>query len=118
MKIGVIAEDDSDVAVLREITRTLLKPRVVGFKSFVGGGCGKLHRKCGAWATILVKEGCPWIAVVHDLDQCDEARLRADLEEAITPAGASVSVVLIPRREIEAWLLYDSHAIAKAFREK
>jgi hypothetical protein len=91
---------------------------VVGFRRFVGGGCGKLRRKCGAWATILVKGGCPWIAVVHDLDEYDEAKLRADLEEAIAPARARVSVVLIPKREIEAWLLYDSHAIASAFREK
>lgn len=118
MKIGIIAEDDSDVAVISEITLTLLRPRVVGFRRFVGGGCGKLRRKCGAWATILVKQGCPWIAVVHDLDEYDEAKLRADLEEAIAPARARVSVVLIPKREIEAWLLYDSHAIASAFRER
>ena len=105
MKMGIIAEDDSDVAVLREITLTLLKPHRIGFRRFVGHGCGKFKRKCGAWARILVQGGCPWVAVLHDLDANDERRLRAELTAAIAPAGARASVVLIPRREIEAWLL-------------
>ena len=54
MKIGIIAEDDSDVAVLREITLALLKPHRIGFKHFVGDGSGKLRRKCGAWARNLM----------------------------------------------------------------
>lgn len=117
MKIGIIAEDDSDVAVLREITLVLLKPHRIGFSRFVGGGCGKLRRKCGAWARILVRQGCPWIVVVHDLDLRDEQSLRAELMRAIGPARAEASVVLIPKQEIEAWLLYDNRAIAAAFHE-
>jgi uncharacterized protein DUF4276 len=117
MKMGIIAEDDSDVAVLREVTLSLLRPHRIGFKRFVGNGCGKLRRKCGAWARNLVQQGCRWIVVVHDLDVHDEQNLRAELTAAVFPAGAQASVVLIPKREIEAWLLYDSHAIARAFRE-
>jgi hypothetical protein len=112
MKMGIIAEDDSDVAVVREITLTLLKPHIVGFKRFVGDGCGKLRRKCSAWARNLVLQGCPWIIVVHDLDVQDEARLRAQLTRAVAPAGAKANVVLLPKREVEAWLLYDGTAIA------
>jgi hypothetical protein len=117
MKIGIIAEDDSDVAVVRAVTLSLLKPHNIGFKWFVGNGCGKLKRKCGAWAQNLVRQGCPWIIVVHDLDVYDERQLRIQLNEAIVHARAKVSVVLIPKREIEAWLLYDSKAIAVAFNE-
>jgi hypothetical protein len=117
LNIGIIAEDDSDVAVLREITLTLLRPRTVGFKKFVGDGCGKLRRKCAAWARNLVLQGCPWIVVVHDLDKYDERELRTELTNAVAPARAKASVVLIPRREIEAWLLYDGEAIAAAFHE-
>jgi Domain of unknown function (DUF4276) len=117
MKIGIIAEDDSDVAVLREITLTLLRPRVAGFKRFVGGGSGKVRRKCGAWASNLVKQGCPWIVVIHDLDEHNEVNLRAELTASIAPSRAPFSIVLIPKREIEAWLLYDRQAIAKAFKE-
>jgi hypothetical protein len=115
--MGIIAEDDSDVAVLSEITLTLLKPHRIGFNRFVGHGCGKLRRKCGAWARTLVQQGCPWIVVVHDLDVHDERELHAQLTEAIAPAGAKASVVLIPKREIEAWLLYDGEAIAAAFNQ-
>lgn len=117
MKMGIIAEDDSDVAVLREITLALLKPHKIGFRRFVGNGCGKLRRKCAAWAKNLVLQGCPWIVVVHDLDDSDEIQLRAQLTSAVRPAGASASVVLIPKREIEAWLLYDGAAIAAAFSQ-
>ncbi len=117
MKMGIIAEDDSDVAVIREVTLSLLRPKRVGFSKFVGHGCGKLRRKCGPWAQALVRKGCPWIMVVHDLDVHDEQRLRTQLTEAIAPARAQVTVVLIPKREIEAWLLYDGQAIAAAFNE-
>ena len=44
-------------------------------------------------------------------------RLRTELNAAIAPARATASVVLIPKREIEAWLLYDGAAIATAFRQ-
>jgi hypothetical protein len=115
--MGIIAEDDSDVAVLRALTLELLRPEVIGFKKFVSGGCGKLRRKCGAWARILVRQGCDWVVLVHDLDQFDEVRLRAELTASIATCGALASVVLIPRREIEAWLLYDAVAIATAFNE-
>ena len=117
MKMGIIAEDDSDVSVIKEITVSLLKPRRIGFKHFVGHGHGKLQRKCADWARILVSRGCPWIAVVHDLDKYNEISLRRKLTNAITPVRAHASVVLIPKREIEAWLLYDGGAIAAAFKE-
>ena len=118
MKLGIIAEDESDVAVIQAVTLSLLKPRHVGFSRFVGHGCGKLRRKCGGWARALVRQGCPWVAVVHDLDINDEPQLRTQLAEAIRPAGAQSTVVLIPKHEIEAWLLYDGGAIARAFNEK
>ena len=117
MRIGVIAEDKSDVDVIREITLGLLKPGKIGFRSFVGNGCGKLRRKCGSWAGTLVKQGCPFVVVVHDLDRSEEESLRRHLTQAIQPARAALSVILIPKHEIEAWLLCDATAIAAAFRE-
>jgi len=117
MNIGIIAEDESDVAVVKELTMSLLGNYCVGFKHFVGGGCGKLRRKCGAWARILVHKGCSRIVVVHDLDENIEETLRAEISAEIAPANAEGSIVLIPRREIEAWLLYDAGAIATAFKE-
>jgi hypothetical protein len=118
MNMGIIAEDDSDVAVMRELTLAILKPHRIGFKRFVGNGCGKLRRKCGAWAVNLAKQGCPWVAVVHDLDNHAEGELRRELTEAINPARLQASVVLLPKREIESWLLYDAAAIADAFNAR
>jgi hypothetical protein len=118
MKIGIIAEDESDIAVLKALTLRLIEPHRIAFSRFVGDGCGKLRRKCHAWANILVQQGCPWIVIVHDLDQYDERDLRAALSGAVTAARPKASVVLIPKREIEAWLLYDGAAIASAFNER
>jgi hypothetical protein len=118
MKIGIIAEDDSDVVVIKEFTRSLTKPLKISFKRFVGKGCGKLRRKCGAWADNLVRQGCQWIVLVHDLDENHEQTLRTQLTKAIADVRAKATVVLIPRNEIEAWLLYDADAIAKAFKER
>jgi hypothetical protein len=117
MRVGIIAEDDSDVAVVRELTATLLRPRSVGYSWFVGNGCGKLRRKCAAWSGQLISRGCPCIVVIHDLDVSNETALRAELAAAIAPSRPRASVILIPRREIEAWLLYDGRAIARAFRQ-
>jgi hypothetical protein len=117
VNIGIIAEDNSDVEVMKEITLMILKPYRAGFKRFVGHGCGKLRRKCRAWAENLARQGCRWIAVVHDLDTSSEGELRAHLDAAIASADVEAKVVIIPKREIEAWLLYDGRAIAAAFRE-
>jgi hypothetical protein len=65
----------------------------------------------------LVRQGCRWIAVVHDLDTNTEAELRARLTAAVATANAEAHVVVIPKREIEAWLLYDRTAIAAVFQE-
>jgi hypothetical protein len=109
---------ESDVAVIREITLSLLRPRKVGFKRFLGHGCGKICRKCAAWAEALVLSGCPWIAVIHDLDEYNETELRTRLEQSLKTVKVRTSVVLIPKKEIEAWLLFDDQAIASAFNER
>ncbi len=117
MKVGIIAEDLSDVSIIEELTLSLIRPKRVRFKHFVGHGCGKLRRKCHAWAELLVNQDCPWLVVVHDLDQSDERELRAELVAQISPVRARAKLILLPKREIEAWLLYDAKAIAHAFNE-
>ncbi len=77
-----------------------------------------MRRKCEAWAKNLVERDCSWIIVVHDLDENNEQELRGRLTASVIPAAAQDSVVLIPKREIEAWLLYDARAIAAAFHQR
>jgi hypothetical protein len=118
MNIGIIAEDDSDVAVLRELSLKLLLPhKNVGFKQCVGRGGGAIRKKCCAYAVNLVDRGCPYIVAMHDLDQHDENELRALLQEALNTSAAKITIVLLPRHEIESWLLYDAQAIAEAFKK-
>ncbi len=55
MKFGIIAEDKSDVDVIKEFLAKYLKPSEFSVKHFVGQGCGKLKSKCQAWAVNLKK---------------------------------------------------------------
>ena len=54
---------------------------------------------------------------MHDLDEHNEAELRAHIESAIATAKTKARVVLIPKHEIESWLMYDPEAIATAFKQ-
>ncbi len=115
MTVGIIAEDESDVAVIRKLTCRMAATKRIGFKHFVGNGCGKLRRKCSAWARSLVERSCSCIVVVHDLDAFTEADLRRELATAVAGAHPRISAVVIPKREIEAWFLFDPNAIKEVF---
>ena len=115
MTIGIIAEDLSDVAVIRALTAKVVPKNQFSTKHFVGSGCGKLRRKCHAWAEVLCRRGCTHIVVVHDLDEENEHELRVTLESCVAQVSAKGVSVLIPVREIEAWLLTDAAAIQQVF---
>lgn len=115
MKIGVIAEDVSDVEVLYELTCKLIRENSFSFKKFVGHGGGALRKKCTAWAENLFLKGCNHIVVLHDLDDNNENELRSELVGYVRNVGYVGYIILIPVREIEAWLLVDDKAIQKVF---
>lgn len=118
MKIGVIAEDNSDVEVLYELTCKLIDRHSFSFGKFLGHGCGKMHRKCTAWAENLLKRGCTHLVVLHDLDNNIEQNLRAELEHCVQSISFKGYVILIPVHEIEAWLLVDANALKDVFNMK
>lgn len=115
IRLGLIAEDKSDIGVMRQIAGKILPEGSFDTKHFVGEGCGKLKRKCRAWAEQLLRRGCSHIIVVHDLDDEAEKDLRKLLEDTIKGVGGRGALILIPVYEIEAWLLSDSQAIKKVF---
>lgn len=114
-KIGIIAEDKSDVDVIKEFLAKYLEPSKFSVKHFVGQGCGKLKSKCQAWAINLKKSGCDHIFIFHDLDRNNEIRLRTELREKLSSPETPPTLVIIPTEELEAWLLTDLDAIKLTF---
>lgn len=112
-KIGIIAENVSDVEVLKLLARKLTgKP--VSTAYFIGKGCGPLKKKTPGWCKDLAHKGCTKIMLVHDLDRNDAKTLRAGLEEILQKSTAFKQAVVIPAEELEAWLLSDTCAITSA----
>ena len=117
-KIGVIAEDSSDICVINEILMKYMDCNKYSIKKFVGNGCGKLRNKCGVWANMLSKSGCEHIMVFHDLDRNDKSHLLDMLENKVSKDSFPSSIIVIPVEELEAWLLSDAKAIKTVFSLK
>lgn len=117
-RIGVIAEDESDVAVTKELIRKFKSDNSFCVRRFVGDGCGKLRNKCRAWAHQLHLQGCTVLLFIHDLDKKNLKTLRKDLVEALNPSPIAKHAILIPVEEIEAWLMCDVSALKKTFSIK
>lgn len=116
-RLGIIAEDESDVGVVTEIARKIAT-RNFSVRRFVGHGCGKIRGKCRAWTIALRGKGCDALILLHDLDQAAQAELHRDLEAALQPSAIAHYVIVIPVRELEAWLLADPEAIQRAVNAK
>jgi len=116
IRVGIIAEDNSDVDAAKIIIHRIAKSDNVGVKKFVGQGCGRIKRKCGAWASILKTKGCHYLILIHDLDRNDLDDLRLKIEEAVSPCPIEPYLICIPIEEMEAWWLADPKAIRTALK--
>jgi hypothetical protein len=114
-RIGIIAEDKSDVEVVIHIIGKYVDRGAFTIRKFVGNGCGKLRNKCDRWAATLFQSGCDHVMVFHDLDRHDKAALKALLRRKVPADRYPRSVVIIPIEEMEAWLLSDERAIQETF---
>ena len=113
--IGVIAEEVNDVDVVRCIIAKIAK-RNVPIQKFVGHGCSKVRAKCRSWAYTLRAGGCRLLVIMHDSDTGDPAKVRNELEQRLGASPIALHIIVIPIREIEAWLLADHQAIGQAMR--
>lgn len=109
--VGVIAEDDCDVDSVRVLIHRISGNAHISIRKFVGRGCGKIKRKCNAWASQLKDRGCVTLILVHDRDANDLMKLRDQIEQAIAPCPIDKHLICIPTEEFEAWLLSDPEAI-------
>lgn len=114
--VGVIAEDDCDVDSIRALIHRISGNDTIGIRKFVGKGCGKIKRKCNAWATQLKQKGCSNLILIHDLDRNDLDNLKDTLRKALTPCPIVNHLICIPIEEFEAWLLSDPEAIKASMR--
>ncbi|MDD5759590.1 MAG: DUF4276 family protein [Desulfobulbaceae bacterium] len=113
-KVGIIAEDDSDVDAAKVLIQRIANKDNVAIKRFVGQGCGRIKRKCHSWARNLQIKGCRYLILLHDLDRNELKELQNDLDNAISPSPITPYLICIPIEEMEAWWLADPQAIQKA----
>jgi hypothetical protein len=116
MMIGIIAEDQSDLDCAKILIQKIAGP--VSIKHFLGRGCGKIKRKCNAWAGQLKIRGCAFLIVIHDLDSRRKTELEKEILTALSPSPIAKNLICIPTQELEAWLLSDSNALKKALNLK
>lgn len=112
IKFGLIAEDASDIEVIKKLAKKICGKNIAA-SHFVGKGCGPIKRKAVAWCKAFATKGCNKILLLHDRDRNNADKLRAQLTEIISTAPQTKKVVVIPSEELEAWLLSD-HAAIKA----
>ena len=118
LKIGVIAEDASDVEVVSALIAKYIPDSDWTIRKFVGNGCGRLRHKCRAWSCNLMQSGCQHLLILHDLDRQDERRLRETLLKQVPKKDFPKAAIVIPVEELEAWLLADEVAISTVFSFK
>lgn len=114
ISIGIIAEDESDIDVIDVLIQKIAGHRRYGIKQFLGRGSGRIKSKCFAWASHLKLLRCSVLIVVVDSDSNNPALLRQLLLDAIGVCPIQRHTIVIPVREIEAWLLADHNAIQRA----
>jgi hypothetical protein len=115
IRVGIIAEDDSDVESAKVLLHRIAGRTNIGVKRFIGKGCGRVRRKCRSWALALHTKGCKYLILIHDKDRNNLEELKKDLSEAIAPSPITLHLICIPVEEIEAWWLADPAALKTAF---
>jgi Domain of unknown function (DUF4276) len=117
IKYGLIAEDASDIEVIKKLAKKVCGKNISS-SHFVGKGCGPIKRKAVAWCKAFATKGCSQILLVHDRDRNDADELRSQLTAVLALAPQAKKVVVVPSEELEAWLLSDHSAIKIALNLK
>jgi hypothetical protein len=115
IKLGIIAEDKSDVKTLEKIIPKIKPSRSFSFKDMVTKGCAKIKIKGQAYSKTLKDRGCTHLIVVQDSDGKNADHLKRDLEKSIDTTHIKDRLILVTVQELEAWLLADTEAIHKCF---
>ena len=107
---GLIAEDDSDVEMLKILIRRLAYNSSLPINQKGYDGCGQMLRKGAARLRLLADLGCTRFVVCYDADGPDRAAREKELvEKVIGPSklARASCLTLVPVQEIEAWIFAD-----------
>jgi len=117
-RVGIIAEDDSDVDSARVLIHRIANDEKIGISKCVGKGCGRINRKCHSWSGQLKEKGCSLLILIHDLNGNSNNLhdLEIKIRQALRPCPITIHLICIPVHEFEAWLLSDSRAIKTAMK--
>jgi hypothetical protein len=113
--IGIIAEDNSDVAAIKVIINKLSPSSTNKYHKFAGRGCGSLRKKAKSWAGTLLELGCQVLVIAHDLDSGDYDELHDYLVETASGVPFKHTIICIPIQELEAWFLGENQAINRTY---
>lgn len=119
--VGLLAEDHTDVEVVRTLAQRLAPGRLK-ILPWVGNGCGRIKKKGQRQVADLVARGASHIVVLHDLDRDPqngelrkEPTLRRDLAALVDQTRAP-TLVCIPIEELEAWFWACDQALSRVAR--
>jgi hypothetical protein len=118
IRLGVLAEDASDIDVLRAVLPKIAPRKNFGIKPFHGQGCARIHSKCRRWAVVLAKRECSVLILIHDSDGNNVTKISSGIKASLKPCPIPIYLIVIPIEEIEAWLLTDPAAIKATFNLK
>ena len=120
IKLGIIAEDHSDIDTLIVMIRRINNIRFK-IKGYSAKGCGRLRKKCSKITSLWVAQSITYIIICHDSD-CDDPNklktLKNTLKEKILkiPNCDRVVCIVIPVQELEAWFLADVSSLNEKFK--
>jgi hypothetical protein len=117
----VIAEDKSDLECLKVLIRRLANDKTITIEGKGYHGCGDMLKNGALLLRSYGKQkNFRKFIVCYDRDEeSSQKRYEQVISEIIKPAGIKKSenliCILIPTKEIEAWILADTQAISKVF---
>jgi hypothetical protein len=122
LRLGVVAEDDTDCDVIDVLARRILPDVRLRIDRRRDGGGPKLRIKAAAWMRELAENGCLSVVLLHDLDRNpsneqlrNEQELRRHLAAIPVPKGVE-RLLCIPVEELEAWFWSDQKLISQLGR--